>query len=68
MPASLNLSNYKRYLKSSSRTEFKEFPGRAHYSVIAGPGWEEVADYALDWAIDAVQNHLQETDSIRRER
>jgi pimeloyl-ACP methyl ester carboxylesterase len=54
MPASLNLSNYKRYRKSPSRTEFKEFPGRTHYSVIAGPGWEEVADYALDWAIDAV--------------
>jgi pimeloyl-ACP methyl ester carboxylesterase len=55
MPASLNLSNYKRYRKSPSRAEFKEFPGRTHYSVIAGPGWEEVADYALDWAIGAVQ-------------
>ena len=49
----MNLSNYKRFRKSPSRTEFKEFPGRAHYSVIAGPGWEEVADYALEWAIGA---------------
>ena len=53
MPASLNRSNYKRYRKSPSRTEFKAFPGRAHYSIIAGPGWEEVADYALEWAVGA---------------
>ena len=25
-------------------------PGRSHYSVIGGEGWEEVADYALEWA------------------
>ena len=53
MPASLNRSNYRRYLKSPSVTDFKEFPGRAHYSVIGGPGWEEVADYALSWAEEA---------------
>ena len=31
-------------------TDYKEFEGRSHYSVIGGEGWEEVADYALDWA------------------
>ena len=50
MPASLNRSNWRRYGKSPSVTDFREFPGRDHYSVIAGPGWEEVADYAIDWA------------------
>jgi hypothetical protein len=55
MPASLNRTNYRRYLKGPSVTAFKEFPGRAHYSVIAGKGWEEVADYALDWAVRAAQ-------------
>jgi pimeloyl-ACP methyl ester carboxylesterase len=50
MPASLNRSNHRRYGASPSVADFKEFPGRAHYSVIAGPKWEEVADYALDWA------------------
>jgi pimeloyl-ACP methyl ester carboxylesterase len=50
MPAALNRTNYKRYHVSPSVTEFKEFPGRNHYSIIAGPGWEEVADYALAWA------------------
>ena len=28
--------------------EFKEFPGRSHFT-IGQDGWEEVADYALDW-------------------
>jgi pimeloyl-ACP methyl ester carboxylesterase len=28
--------------------DFKEFPGRPHFP--GAPGWEEVADYALDWA------------------
>ena len=46
----LNRANYKRYAKSPSVTDFKEFPVRTHYTVIAGKGWEEVADYALDWA------------------
>lgn len=53
MPSSLNRQNFRRYRKSPSLTEFKEFPGRTHYSVIGGPGWEEVADYALAWAIRA---------------
>jgi pimeloyl-ACP methyl ester carboxylesterase len=51
MPASLNRANYERYKrKSSSLVEFKEFAGRGHYSIIGGEGWEDVADYALDWA------------------
>lgn len=50
MPASLNRSNHRRYLAGPSGADFKEFPGRAHYSILAGPNWEEVADYALDWA------------------
>jgi NAD-reducing hydrogenase small subunit len=28
--------------------DFKEFPGRVHFTV-AQKGWEEVADYVLDW-------------------
>lgn len=27
------------------------FPGRSHFT-IGEAGWEEVADYALDWAIE----------------
>ena len=51
MPASLNRTNYNRYKRHpSSIVDFKEFAGRGHYSIIGGKGWEEVADFALDWA------------------
>jgi pimeloyl-ACP methyl ester carboxylesterase len=51
-PASLNESNFKHYESSAAVTEFKEFPGRSHYT-LGQAGWEEVADYALDWAVKA---------------
>jgi hypothetical protein len=35
-----------------SRHDYMEFEGRSHYSVIGGEGWEEVADYALEWAVE----------------
>jgi hypothetical protein len=35
---------------SKSVTDYKEFPGRSHYTV-GQDGWEEVADYALEWAV-----------------
>jgi pimeloyl-ACP methyl ester carboxylesterase len=54
-PASLNEANLKHYRKSEAITELKEFPGRSHYT-LGQEGWEEVADYALDWALShAVQ-------------
>jgi pimeloyl-ACP methyl ester carboxylesterase len=49
MPPSLQRSNAKHY-KSKTITEIKEFPGRAHL-MPAEAGWEEVADYALEWAL-----------------
>ncbi len=49
-PASLNEANLKHYRKSEAITELKEFPGRSHYT-LGQDGWEEVADYALDWAL-----------------
>lgn len=48
-PASLTRTNFELYEKSKAVTEFKEFPDRSHFT-IGEPGWEEVADYALDWA------------------
>ena len=51
-PESLNESNYKHYRHSDAVTEFKAFPGRSHFTV-GQEGWEEVADYALDWALKA---------------
>jgi pimeloyl-ACP methyl ester carboxylesterase len=47
MPASVNRANYEHY-KSAAHTDYKEFEGRSHFTV-GQPGWEEVADYALNW-------------------
>lgn len=50
-PPSLVKKILKMYRRSTSLTEYKEFPGRTHF--IAGQdGWQEVADYALTWAED----------------
>ena len=48
IPASLNRSNYDKYERSPSITDFREFEGRCHF-IIGQNGWEEVADYVLDW-------------------
>ncbi|HXW76328.1 MAG TPA: hypothetical protein VEJ20_02870, partial [Candidatus Eremiobacteraceae bacterium] len=39
--------------KSPGITAFKEFPGRPHFTG-GVDGWEQVADYALDWALNPV--------------
>lgn len=48
-PASVTKANYHLYRHSNAVTDFKEFPDRSHFT-LGQPGWEEVADYALDWA------------------
>ena len=35
--------------QAPSNTELKIYPNRSHWTCIE-PGWEEVADFALDWA------------------
>ena len=49
MPPAVNQSNVKHYRHVKSVTDYKEFPGRSHYT-LGQDGWEEVADYALEWA------------------
>jgi pimeloyl-ACP methyl ester carboxylesterase len=49
MPPKIQQSNAKHY-KSDTVTEIKEYEGFAHL-LPAQEGWEEVADYALDWAM-----------------
>jgi pimeloyl-ACP methyl ester carboxylesterase len=51
MPPAVNESNVKHYRHTKSVTDYKEFPGRSHYTV-GQEGWEEVADYALEWAVE----------------
>jgi pimeloyl-ACP methyl ester carboxylesterase len=61
IPPKVARHNAAKYGKSSAITAYKEFPDRPHFPGV--PGWEEVADYALAWALnptttDAVQRTL----------
>jgi len=52
VPAPADKAMSKRFQrKSTALTDYKEFPGRSHFTV-GQQGWEEVADYALDWALE----------------
>jgi alpha-beta hydrolase superfamily lysophospholipase len=52
VPAAVDKQASERFKrKSQALTEYKEFAGRSHFTV-GEQGWEEVADYALDWAAD----------------
>jgi pimeloyl-ACP methyl ester carboxylesterase len=50
VPASVSKEAAKRLGKSRAVVDYREFAGRPHFTAGA-PGWEEVADYALDWAM-----------------
>jgi pimeloyl-ACP methyl ester carboxylesterase len=49
-PTELVQMNFNLYKKSQAVTEMKDYPMRSHYT-LGEPGWEEVADFALDWAV-----------------
>jgi pimeloyl-ACP methyl ester carboxylesterase len=49
MPPSIQRSNAKHYKAPGLITEVKEYPGP--HLLPAWPGWEQVADDALDWAL-----------------
>lgn len=50
VPAKASRHNAEKYTKTGSPSvvEFKEFAGRPHFP--GASGWEEIADYAIDWA------------------
>ena len=52
-PDAINRATAKHQGKSKAITAYKEFPGRSHYT-LGQDGWEEVADYALDWALNPI--------------
>ena len=49
VPAAVSREAAKRLGKSKAVVDYKEFAGRPHFTAGA-PGWEAVADYALEWA------------------
>lgn len=53
--------NYQKNAKHSTAiTGYKLFPNRDHFTCGA-PGWEEVADFALDWALNPQAIHSPAT-------
>jgi len=50
-PPSVVKANHKLYGKSKAVTDYKEYPERTHYT-LGQDGWEQVADFAIDWAAD----------------
>ena len=51
IPASVNRHNAEKYSRSKAITSLREYPGRSHFTMIQD-GWEELADYALSWAVE----------------
>jgi len=50
VPVSLVRETLMRYHRSTAVTEYKNYPGRPHFTM-GVPGWEEVADQSLEWAV-----------------
>jgi pimeloyl-ACP methyl ester carboxylesterase len=65
-PPALVRANVRAYRDSIATTEYREFTGRTHFMMAQG-GWQEVADYALDWARDQELLKLREARRIVRE-
>ncbi len=50
MPPKVQWSNAAHYKADDALTEVVEFGGKPHL-LPAAPGWEEIADYVLAWAL-----------------
>ena len=49
-PPSVNKANANAQSRAPAPTDYREFAGRCHFP--GQDGWEDVADYALNWAIE----------------
>jgi pimeloyl-ACP methyl ester carboxylesterase len=47
-PPNLTQTIANKYLKTAGRVDIKIFTGKSHF-ICGEPGWEQVADYILDW-------------------
>jgi len=66
IPPRIVKANHRAYRHSNAVTEYKEFPGRTHF-LIAQSGWEEVANFTLDWVRDQELQVEREQRRIARE-
>jgi hypothetical protein len=62
--SAVQASNAKHYKGHGTITEHETYDGRPHL-MVAGPGWEELADKALDWAL-AQAAWTPSTEVVRR--
>lgn len=53
VPPGSSRHNAQKYKNFGSGTQFREFPGRPHFPGV--PGWEEVVDFAMDWAVNSTR-------------
>jgi pimeloyl-ACP methyl ester carboxylesterase len=62
--ASISRANMRKYVKNSTATvDYREFPNRTHHT-IGQSGWEEVADFALQWATGQVRSKMTLADAV----
>jgi pimeloyl-ACP methyl ester carboxylesterase len=66
VPASVSKEAAKRLGKSKAVVDYKEYPNRPHFTAGA-PGWEEVADHALEWADAHTGTSAEGTRRFQRE-
>jgi pimeloyl-ACP methyl ester carboxylesterase len=57
-PVSINRSELKHQQKAHAVTAYKEFPARQHF-LLGQEGWQEIADFALAWALNPVGGELE---------
>ena len=65
-PPSVNESNFKQQRKAPSATERKEYPGRSHWP--GQDGWEEVADYLLNWTTERARSRAAQPAAAARDK
>ncbi len=65
--ASMTKAIYNKQKRAPALTEFKLFPDRSHWTCLDA-GWEEVADFALDWAVRNARARVSVLTSINGSR
>jgi len=56
VPAGYTRANFNLIDQSPGITAYKAFPGRPHFTGVVA-GWEQIADYALDWALNPTETN-----------
>lgn len=65
--ASMTKAIYNKQKRAPTLTEFKLYPDRSHWTCLDA-GWEEVADFSLDWAARNVRDGTPQLKSVKGSR